>query len=137
ILDATHMTKDMFYDLTARSTTERSVRNVFWFAPVNGELLYRWLYAIPAQSGGMVPGLALMGARASNLVSLFENMNVVKHDKETGQLVVSVTGLTKLMQWMSAGKLKFGDVQEIPLASLNPHLSGPIPSLSPIPGSLM
>lgn len=136
-LKAGELTKDYFYDLTARSSVERQVRNLFWFAPVNGELLYRWLYAIPAQSGGWLPGVALTAAKAANYLDLFTKVGVIHKDPVSHEDVIAIPGLAKFIETISFGQVKVPGIEQIPLKSLNPHLSGPIPTLSPIPAALL
>lgn len=132
---ALDQTRDIFYDLTARSSVERSVRNVFWFAPVNGELLYRWLYAIPAQSGGLIPGLAILAAKAANYENIARHFGWIKKDELTGQDSFVIPGLSHFIAGVSGGRLRLADDTTLPVASLSPHLSGPIPELAPIPAS--
>lgn len=123
--------KDMFYDLTARSSVERSLRNIFWYAPVNGELLYRWLYAIPAQSGGWLPGAAITVARAEAWLSLLHRLNIVQKNAD-GEDVLPLPGMGRFISQVTGGRLRLGDTLDIPLKSLNPHLSSPIPALAPL-----
>lgn len=127
--DAADLTKDYFYDLSARSTLERQVRNVFWFAPVNGELLYRWLYAIPAESGGLIPGAAILLAKASAYNNLFKALGVFHTDPVTGREVMGIPGLSTLLNQIPGVKVP-GNLA-IPVATLSAHLSSPIPTTSP------
>lgn len=124
--------RDISYDLTARSSLERQTRNLFWFAPVTGEIMYRWLYAIPAQSGGWLPGLALTAAKGAAWYNFLQDLGILQQDAE-GMDYINVGGASDLIEALSFGALKLPDNAKVPLASLSP-LPTVIPSASPIVG---
>lgn len=138
-LQATNESTDMFYDLSARSTLERQTRNLFWFAPVAGELLYRWAYAIPAQSGAWLPGLALAAARVTNYVDLLKGLGIAHEiynpKTQKNELDVTIPGSGKLFSWMSNGTVNQN--ASFPLTGLFSHITAPIPSLSPVPAAAL
>lgn len=135
-------TRDLYYDLAARSSAERATRNMFWFAPLTGELLHRWLYALPAQNGNFAAGLFLNAAKAENYLSMFKQLGVIQTDK-TGALVVTIPGFTGFVSALAnhtpLPDVKFpeGEKKQVKLSSLF-HLTGDIiPALSPLPAALL
>jgi hypothetical protein len=134
-IDAMNETSDKFYDLSARSTLEKNTKNIFWFAPVTGELLYRWSYAIPASQGAWLPGMFLSATRVVNYVQMFKNMGIVKSvmNPVTGKSEDSVVipGMTSLVNAITGSHLK--ENVALPLSGIFSHIASPIPSLSLLP----
>jgi hypothetical protein len=131
-------TKDFYYDLTTRSTAERASRNTLWFAPAGGELMYRWFYRIPAEQGNALVGNLLNFAKLTNYLNLAKSLGVIRRNAE-GQLVIPIPGAGKFLNTISGGKWKFVDGEQItvPLASLDPLVTAPIPTMGPLPGKAL
>lgn len=58
---STFVTKDINYDLAARTTLQKQFANIFWFAPAWQEGLVTWLYKLPKKIGGSMPGSVFIG----------------------------------------------------------------------------
>ena len=130
-IKAGNVTRDMMYDMSARSSIERSTRNVFWYAPVTGELMHRWLYAIPAQQG-WIPGLVINAAKAVNYFNLAKELGII-HQDANGEWTVPIPGAGKFLSFITAHQIRGPHDIEIPLESLS-HLSLNLPSLGTLPG---
>lgn len=131
-IKAGNATRDIMYDMSARSSLERSTRNVFWYAPVTGELMHRWLYAIPAQSGAWLPGLAMTALKAANYFELAKNIGII-HKDANGQWVVPIPGAAKFISTITGHQIRLPSELNVPLESLS-HLSFSLPSLGTLPG---
>lgn len=129
-------TRDMFYDMQARSTFENQTKNLFWYAPLQGEMLYRWMYAIPSQYG-LIPGLALNAGKAMGYFKLLRDAGIIRQDA-TGQWILPTSGATAfasaVSQHLPSGfKFKVPGETGIALGSLT-HIVPSLPTLSPLPG---
>ncbi len=126
-------TRDFWYSLASRSTAERGIRNVFWYGSAQGELLYKWLYAIPAQSYWL-PGLLLRGAELTNFVDLMKNMGVIQRDSK-GQLAIPLSGVSRLISTLSGGKINPPSEWNVELKTLDPLITGGfLPTVQPLVG---
>jgi len=119
-------TSDLHYDLAARSSFDRSTKELFWFAPVVREQLYTWLVKIPSSQYWPV-GIAIKLAEAHSIVNTLKQMGWVRQD-EYGQLVGRIPGMSSFL-----GRLS-GLNEEFRLDGLNPVTPGgtaTIPTLAP------
>lgn len=74
------ITKDLMYDISARSTLDRKLQGLFWFEPVWREQLSVWLGKIP-QRAFWAPGLALEYGVAHTLLQGLRDMGIL-YDSE-------------------------------------------------------
>jgi hypothetical protein len=138
-------TRDLMYNLDAKTSFQRSLKNIFWFEPVTQDMMYKWLVKIPAEvgwSGGMgalgdwAAGGGLLAAKAAAWWQLLKTAGVVKQNPE-GQWVVPDPLLSAVAS-IAHGK----QITYMPLSSMNPVLGGSaetkigpfsLPGLAPLP----
>ena len=123
---AAWQTRDLMYDLSARSSFDRAVKDVFWFAPVLREQLTTWLFKIPNEAYWPVGFMALAGT-TSNVIDDFVRMGFARRN-EDGELLVNVPFIGDML-----GKFQGAPV-EFRVDSLNPVTPGGstvIPTLPP------
>ena len=110
-------TRDMMYDLSARSSTQRALKDVFWFAPATQEVLYTWLVKIPSQSYWPI-GAAATATKLYAMVELLEAAGVIETDAD-GAKIIKVPGLSRFVEFASGGRIKVPDTVYGKLAGLN------------------
>lgn len=137
-MQASLKTKDFFYDLTTRSSAERASRDLFWFAPAGGELMYRWFYRIPGESGNALLGNLLNYAKFENYLNLAKAIGAVRTNS-AGRDYIPVGGATHFLSTVSGGHWKYSDQETlgIPLTSLDPLVTQPLPTMGPIPAKAL
>ena len=127
---AAFQVRDLMYDLSARSSFDRAVKDVFWFAPVLREQLTTWLYKIPAEATWPV-GITALAGTTSNLLDDFRELgwarDITNEDGST-ETVVKLPFISDML-----GKFQGAPV-EMRLDSLNPITPGGstvVPTLPP------
>lgn len=81
------LTRDLMYDLNARTSTQRALKDIFWFAPATQEVLYTWLVKIPSQSYLPV-GLVGLASKYVITKQLLETVGVVQKDANGDDVIV-------------------------------------------------
>ena len=105
---ATSQTRDIMYDLTNRTSFQRALKDLYWFAPAMQELLYTWMVKIPSQSYWPI-GIAALGLKRAALSPIFktlDNMPVVGQmieKDEEGKYQISLSVIGRLMEGDIAG----------------------------------
>jgi hypothetical protein len=89
------ITRDVMYDLNARTSVQRALKDFFWFAPATQEVLYTWLVKVPSASYWPIGAVAL-AAKASMLIGALEGLGIIKTDA-SGEKVIIVPGLSKAL----------------------------------------
>lgn len=97
---AARETSEMMYDLAARSSAQRFLKNWFWFLPAYQEVLTTWFVKIP-QRYGYPAGLVYVAGRPLALLDLFRDEGWIEKN-ERGEDVVRVPGAAKLFQALNA-----------------------------------
>ena len=127
--DAGNVTRDLMYDLNARTSVQRALKDLFWFAPATQEVLYTWLVKIPAQSYWPI-GAASLVLRGKIGLRLLEEMGVTEQNAK-GETIIKVPFLGKMVETFSGGTVKVADMQYGKLEGLNlVTTGGGVPGLS-------
>lgn len=92
---AAAMTSDMMYDLAARTSAQRFLRNTSYFFPAYQELLTTWLVKIPSQAYWPV-GATILYERAHLVHNLMKDLGVIKVDS-TGTEIVPIPGVANML----------------------------------------
>jgi hypothetical protein len=116
---AAYIAKDLHYDITARSSLDRTLHDYFWFAPVWREQLLTYLWKIPNRSYWPV-GILLEYGMAHTLVQGLKQMGFVTDE------VVNAKGDTAPYFRTPWGQISVGG-----LNPLTPGTAGTLPTLSP------
>lgn len=114
---AASITKDLMYDLTARTSVQRALKDLFWFAPATQEVLYTWLVKIPSASYWPVGASALF-AKGSAGLALLRETGIVTKDAN-GDDVIRIPGLSTFLERASGGYLKVPDITFGKLEGIN------------------
>lgn len=134
---AAYVAKDLHYDIGARSSFDKSVKDLFWFSAVYREQLTTWLWKIPSKAYWPI-GAPLRAAEALEIFHGLKALGILEdheyYNPETKQtekeLVANVPWVTnfiaKVLDNSEAGKLRVGGLNPI-----TPGTSGVVPSLSP------
>lgn len=139
---ASMITKDLHYDITARSSFDRRMKDYFWFSAVWREQMTTYLYKIPSKSYWPV-GLPLRTFEAYSLIDGLHELGLLEWDDwqnsqgETGRnVVLNVPWISdfigKLQHNEEAGKINVGG-----LNPLTPGTAGILPTLSPSAESIL
>jgi hypothetical protein len=129
-------TRDLMYDLAARSSFDRATKDLFWFAPVLREQLTTWLFKIPNEAYWPVGFTALAGS-AHNLIEDAKRLGWARDDEMpdgSKRLVVNIPLIGDLLGKFQGAPVEFG------IDSLNPVTpagSSMVPTLSPGGEALM
>ncbi len=138
---AAYITSDLHYDITARSSFDQAMKDLFWFSAVYREQLMTWGYKIPARSYWPI-GAPLRLHEAFTIIDGLKGMGILEWDEyqyrdkdgtlQTGRnLVATVPWLTpflaKLQNNTEAGRLNVEG-----LNPLTPGTAGTLPTISPI-----
>ena len=117
---AAYITKDLHYDISARSSLDRKLKDYFWFSPVFREQLTTYLHKIPSKAY-WGPGLLLEYGLAHTLVGGLKDMgfitdevvnadgdtapyfNIAGHQFSVGGLNPVTPGTSTLVPTISAG----------------------------------
>lgn len=125
---AAELTRDLMYDLNARTSFQRALKDLFWFAPATQEVLYTWLVKIPSESYWPL-GAARLAAGIPAVVWALEEMGVVQTDAN-GEKIIVVPGLDKLVELLpgdiKAPPISFGKLEGLNLVTTG----GGVPGLS-------
>jgi hypothetical protein len=132
--------KDLHYDISARSTMDRKLKDVFWFAPVWREQMLTYLYKIPSRAYWPA-GMFLEYAEAHTLLQGLKNIGIltdhtVVYTDENGKTQES-TNLQLRVPWASdfiAKVLDNSDAGGLNVEGFNPvtpGTSGLLPTFSP------
>jgi hypothetical protein len=143
---ASAVTRGVMYDLSARTTYQRALKDVFWFAPAYQEILSVWLGKIPAQYYWPVGMLKLAG-QAGAMYSLFQQLGVIQKDAN-GTDVIAIPGFDKLVENLTGKALdvlvgqrgqhfKVPDLITMKLTGFNLVLGSFGPSLSYAPSKAL
>jgi hypothetical protein len=127
---AATLTRDLMYDLSARTSLQRSLKDVFWFGPAVQEILYTWGVRIPSQYAGGT-GYFLVPAKLKALTEMLKSTGFIQKD-QNGDDVVMVPGMAALLDHILPGEQNFGQVASFKLSGLNFVASSPVPSLNTI-----
>ena len=143
---AAYLTKDLHYDITARSSFDHAMKDMFWFSAVYREQIMTWGYKIPARSYWPI-GAPLRLHEAFAIIDGLKGMGVLEWDtyqyrdrngelQEGRNLVANVPWITpflqKLMNNTEVGKLNVEG-----LNPLTPGTAGTMPTLSPVMEEVM
>lgn len=128
-LKAARVTKDIMYDLSARTSVQHALKDIFWFAPATQEILYTWLVKIPSQQYWPI-GAPLLAAKTMTMIRLFKDMGIVKKNAD-GEDVIIVPHLNQLVSRLTG--LPAPDIAMGKLSGLNLVASNPFPALSTVP----
>lgn len=124
------VTRDIMYDLEAKTSAQRAVKDIFWFAPATQEILWTWLWKIPSESYP-IAGHAALALKGAGFLGLLRDSGLVQKDPEGNDIVV-VPGVAKLIERITGAKvpeITFGKVSG--LTFINP--AAPSVSLSTLP----
>lgn len=111
-LKAAADTRDLMYDLAARTSLQTAVKDLYWFAPAAQEILYTWLFKIPLQYAGGL-GYFLIPAKVNAFLQTLRGMNIITEvrDKQGDlQEVIQVPGLAAFLERMLPGNEKWGEL---------------------------
>jgi len=134
---AAGIAKDLHYDISARSTMDRKLKDTFWFAPVWREQMLTYLYKIPSRAYWPA-GLFLEYAQAHTLIQGLKALGVldevpvynVKTGKNESELTFRIPWFSdfvgKVLGNSDAGGMKVGGFNPI-----TPGTSGFLPTYSP------
>jgi hypothetical protein len=125
---AGEITKDLMYDLSARTSTQRALSGLMWFAPAWQEVLYTWLVKMPSESYWPV-GMVSTAAKAAGLLETLKGVGVIQEDSEGADIIV-VPGLATVLEKMTGGYLKIPEVVYGKATGLNVVATGGGPGLS-------
>lgn len=123
---AAERTRDIMYDLSARTSVQRGFRDIMWFAPAWQEVLYTWFVKIPSEAY-WVPGMTQLALKASGLLQMLEGAGVMREDAN-GEKVLIIPGMENFIEKVTGKKVPsivFGK-----LSGLNLVTTSPIPGLS-------
>lgn len=136
--------RDLMYDLAQRSSSERALKDTFWFAPAAKEAMYTWGVKIPSRYYGgsimghgagalsLAAGYALMAAKGKAWMNLFRGLGVIVKNKE-GEEVVQAPFLDDVLDAIVPDfvvKGGFDDVLSFKPKGFNLVASSPVPALS-------
>jgi hypothetical protein len=125
---AGEITKDLMYDLSARTSTQRALSGLMWFAPAWQEVLYTWLVKMPSESYWF-PGMVSSIAKTAGLIQVLKGVGVIQEDSEGADIIV-VPGLATVLEKMTGGYLKIPEVVYGKATGLNVVATGGGPGLS-------
>jgi len=124
---AGEVTRDVMYDLSARTSTQRSLKNFFWFAPAWQEVLYTWAVKIPSESYWPIGAFGLV-AKYKGITAALREVGVLKKDTN-GDDIIMIPGLSRLVERVTG--LKVPEITYGKLAGLNlVTTGGGVPGLS-------
>jgi len=124
---AADVTKDIMYDLNARSSVHRALKDIMWFAPAYQEVLYTWLVKIPSEAYWPV-GAASLALKGAGLIDILDSLGVTRKNSD-GERIVIVPGLARFLEKITGQKVPeivFGKLEGLNLISTG----GGVPGLS-------
>jgi hypothetical protein len=124
---AAEMTMDMMYDLNARTSLQRSMKDFFWFGPAWQEVAYTWLVKIPSQAYWGI-GAFSQFLKFGGLIDVLAATGVIQTNSD-GEDVITIPGLGGLIEKLTGTKVP--DVVFGKLSGLNLITTGGgVPGLS-------
>ncbi len=105
-MQAAKDTRDIMYDLAARTSMQRAVRNVFWFAPAAQEILYTWAAKIPSKYL-FGTGYFLLPAKVKAFTDILKAANIIQQDGQ-GNDVIHVPWVANMVDTLLPGEQNFG-----------------------------
>ncbi len=101
-IEAAERTKALFYDLSARSSLDRTLKDVFWFLPAWRETMKVWFHDIPTRYYWPV-GMAYIVNRVQLLTDLGKDLGWLQKDEASGDWLVTVPFLGDLLDKIEGG----------------------------------
>lgn len=120
-------TRDIMYDLTARSSVHRSLKDIMWFAPAYQEVLYTWLVKIPSEAYWPI-GATSLALKGAGFIDMLSATGVLRENAE-GEKVIIIPGLSKFIEAVTGKKVPevvYGKLGGLNLVSTG----GGVPGLS-------
>ncbi len=124
---AGEITKDLMYDLTARTSLQRALKDLMWFAPAYQEVLYTWLVKMPAEAHWPVGALSI-ALKGAGLIDILGAAGVVRKNSE-GERVIVIPGMAALVEMLTGQRVPevvYGKLDGLNLISTG----GGVPGLS-------
>lgn len=128
-VEAAKQVRDIMYDLSSRTSLQRSLKDIFWFAPATQEILYTWFVKIPSESYLPI-GLAGLAGKATLIHDALVDLGVIQKGPR-GEDVVMVPGFSKLLGQVPG--LDLEDITYFRAKGLNLVASSPFPGLATLP----
>lgn len=125
--DAGNITRDLMYDLNARTSVQRALKDIFWFAPATQEVMYTWLIKVPSQSYWPL-GIVNLYTKAKIGMWALKELGIVEEDAQ-GEAIVKVPGFSHIVEMMTGKKVPpivFGKLSGLNLVTTG----GGVPGLS-------
>lgn len=132
---AAEVTRDVMYDLSARTSAHRAVQNLFWFAPAWQEILTTWLIKVPAQSYWPVGMMSLINM-GQHTLGLLKEANVITTMEINGEQtdIIRIPGISDAIEKITG--LRVPDIAYGKPSGLNLVFSG-LPGIAPVPGAAL
>ncbi len=138
---AAYITKDLHYDITARSSFDQSMKDMFWFSAVYREQIATWGYKIPSRSYWPI-GAPLRLHEAFAVIDGLKAMGILEWDTyqyrdqngemvEGRSLVMNVPWITPFLQKL-LNNTEVGKLNIEGLNPLTPGTAGAFPTISPV-----
>lgn len=127
------ITRDLMYDLSARTSFQRALRDVFYFAPAWQEAIWTWLVKIPSSYYWPL-GIGYLANRLDLLLDFAKDAGFIRKDARGEDVIVVPIGgfLSKVGSLVVPGDVKVPDVVFGRPEGLNMVTSGGFgPGLSP------
>lgn len=127
--------RDVMYDLSARTSLQKSLQDVFWFGPATQEILYTWLVKIPSRDGGL--GYFTIPARFKAAYNVAKAAGLLEKNDQ-GEDVIPVPSWATLLDMMLPGEQNpKGSKEYMKLTGFNLVTTGVMPSLSTMPAKAL
>ena len=126
---AGELTRDVMYDLTARTSVQRALQDIMWFAPAYQEVLYTWLVKIPAEAYWPF-GATSLALKGAGVIGLLKDAGIIKENSD-GENVIIYPGLARFVSNITGTKVP--DITFGKLSGLNLVTTSIGPSLSTVP----
>ena len=137
---AAYIARDLHYDISARSSFDRAMKDYFWFSPVWREQLTTYLYKIPSRHYWPV-GFALRTFEAYSVLDTLKDFGIIEWEEyqflnEEGELETS-RSLVMNVPWISdfigkvVGNEESGKLKIEGMNPLTPGTAGVLPTLGP------
>lgn len=123
-------TRDLMYDLSARTSAQRAMRNFFWFGPAYQEVMYTWLVKAPSASYWPIGAVSLTG-QFMVARKMLREIGVIQEDSR-GEEIIVLPGFGKVVEALTGSKvpdLVFGKLSGLNLITSGggiPGLTSPI-----------
>jgi hypothetical protein len=115
------------YDLTARTSLQRSLKDLMWFAPAYQEVSYTWLVKVPSQASWPIGALSV-ALKGAGLIDMLAAAGVIRKNQD-GERVIVIPGLAGLIEKLTGQKVPgviYGKLSGLNLVSTG----GGVPGLS-------